>query len=540
MRNILKYTLSTVIIFFMIAGCDTEELHELNINPQAVNEIDVNYLLASASLSIASGGAEGDNRYIDWRTNLGYGGGLIQQLTTSGSISGNGNYYTENIESNTAPWTFGYGGVLKNCVEVIKQTGPGGYAEGIALNARSAARILRVWNFQRLTDFYGNIPYTQANAGLDGNFFPEYDNQSDIYPDLLRELGEAIDSLNTSHSDDGFAGNDMLYQGDIEKWKKFGNTLMLRMAMRVSNVDAGLASQYVTRAMQAPGPMETNDDNLWVPMDVGPSEWQNQNGISRAFYPGDGGNQSTLGEPFINFLKGSDPASTADDDPRLMVLSGGIFDWTASDLIMIDNDPLNQRGAPPGYYENEIEADLGFDITWNLYWSRINVLMLDDNDPYMVMNAAEAHLLMAEALERGIGSGIGGTAADHYNAGVTAAMTMYAPFDPALAVDPAAVATYLATYPYGAGGVTGSESALEQIGYQLWASKFMNWWEAWCDWRRTGYPSLVEFTSNTQNVSGGAIFRRLRYPDGEVAVNPNFNQASDNNYTSRVWWDVGN
>lgn len=542
MRNILKYTLSTVIIFFMIAGCNTDELQELNINPQAVNEIDVNFILASASLSIASGGAEGDNRYIDWRTNLGYAAGLIQQVTTSGSISSNGNYYTENGEANTAPWTFGYGGVLKNVNEVLRQTGPGGYAEGMAINTRSAARILRVWNFQRLTDFYGNIPYTQANKGLEGNFFPEYDEMSFIYPDLLRELGEAIDSLNTSHPDDGFAGNDMLYDGDIDKWKKFGNTLMLRMAMRASNVDGGLASQYVTRAMQAPGPMETNDDNLWVPMDVGPSEWQNQNGISRAFYPGDGGNQSTLSETLIDFLKGSDPATTTDDDPRLMVISGGIFDWTATDVILQPggDDPLNQMGAPPGFFQDEIEAQLGYDFQWDVTFSRINTLMLDDDDPYNVMNCAEAHFLMAEALERGIGSGINGSAAEHYNAGVTAAMTMYEAFDPALAVDPAAVATYLATYPYGSGGPTGATSVLEEIGWQLWASRFFNWWEAWSDWRRTGYPPLVEYTSSTTNVSGGVIFRRLMYPNGEVGVNPNFNQASDNNYTSPVWWDVGN
>jgi len=537
MRNILKYILSTAIIFFLISGCDTETLHELNINPQAVTEIDMNYLLASAELSMASGGAEGDNRYIDWRTNF-VCGGLIQQLTTSGSISANGNYYTHNAETSTAPWEFGFSGILKNCTEVIKQTGPGGFAEGKNLNTRSAARVIRVWNYARLTDFYGNIPYTTANQGLNGIFFPEYENQSAIYPDLFRELAEAIDSLSTSHPDDGFAGNDMLFQGDIEKWKKFGNTLMLRMAMRVSNVDAALAGQYVTRAMQAPGVMEDNDDNLWVPMDIGPSEWQNQNGISRAFYPGDGGNQSTMGEPFIDFLKGSDSTTTADDDPRLMILSGGIFDWTATDVIMIDNDPLNQRGAPPGYYENEIEAQIGEDITWNLYWSRINPLLLDDDDPYMVMNAAEAHFLMAEALERGIGSGISGTAADHYNAGVRAAMQMYTPYDASLVVDDAAVDAYLANYQYGAGGVTGTESALEQIGYQMWASKCFNWWEAWSDWRRTGYPPLVEYSSNTNNETGGKIFTRLQYPDGEVAVNPNFNQSSDNNYTSKVWWDV--
>ena len=537
MRNILKYILSTAIIFFLISGCDTDELHELNINPQAVTEIDMNYLLASAALSIASGGAEGDNRYIDWRTNF-VCGGLIQQLTTSGGISNNGNYYTHNAETSAAPWEFGYGGVLKNSTEVIKQTGPGGFFEGKMINTRSAARVLKVWNFARLTDFYGNIPYTQAVKGLEGNFFPEYDNQSEIYPDLLAELAQAIDSLNAAHPDDGFAGNDMLYQGDITKWKKFGNTLMLRMAMRVSNVDAALAGQYVTRAMQSPGVMEDNNDNLWVPMDVGPSEWQNQNGISRAFYPGDGGNSSTMGEPLIDFLMGSDKAVTTDDDPRLMIMSGGIFDWTAADVLPIDTDPLNQRGPTPGWSQDQLEAEVGEQFTWEIYWSRVNTLLLDDDDPYMVMNAAEAHFLQAEALVRGIGSNIPGTAAAHYDEGVKSAMQMYTPYDASLVVDDAAVAAYLANYPYGAGGVTGTETDLEQIGYQMWASKFLNWWEAWSDWRRKGIPALVEYTSNTQNVSGGKIFTRLMYPDGEVGVNPNFNQASDNNYTSKVWWDV--
>jgi hypothetical protein len=286
--------------------------------------------------------------------------------------------------------------------------------------------------------------------------------------------------------------------------------------------------------------METNEDNCWVPMDLA-NLWQDQNGISRAFIPGDGGNASSIGETLINFLKGADPNTTADDDPRLMIYSGGIFDWPGEgDLTIIDDDPLNQIGPPPGQSLDQIEAALGEDIVWDTYWSRINVLLLDRDDPYMIMNAAEAHFLMAEALERGIGSGMPLSAQEHYNAGVTAAMTMWTAFDPTLSVDIADVTTYLATYPYGSGGPTGASTVVEEIHTQLWASRFLNWWEAWTDWRRTGYPTLVEYTVNDLNVSNGKIFRRLQYDDAEVGVNPNFNQASDNNYTSPVWWDVGN
>ena len=537
MRNIYKYFLSALIIFFMLSGCDTDKLQELNINPQAVTEIDMNYLFSAVELSMASGGAGGDNRFIDWRTNIGLCGGAIQQLTTSGSISSTGNYYRHNFETAYAPWSFGYEDILKNINEILVQTSEGGFNEGTRQNTAAAARIIRVWQYQRLTDFYGNIPYTEANKGLEGNFFPAYDNQEDIYPALLEELASAISAISTGNPDDGFSGADMIFQGDVTKWKKFGNSVMLRMAMRLSNVAPALADQYVTLAMTAPGVMESNDDNVWIPMATGPSEWTNQNGISRAFYPGDGGNQSTLGEPLINFLKGANPDDTADDDPRLMIYTAGKFDWTATDVTIIDNDPLNQKGAPPGYYEDEIEALFGYQFDWNLEFSRINYLLLDDDDPYRIMTHSEAAFLMAEAIERGIGN-VPGTAEEHYNAGVRSAMQMWTEYDPSLVVTDAQVDAYLATYPYGGGGVTGSESVLEQIGWQFWAAQYLYWYEAWSNWIRSAYPPLVQYTSDQGNVTNGRIPRRLQYPDSEIAINPNFDQPSDNNYTSKVWWDV--
>src|SRR5690606_34560826 len=129
---------------------------------------------------------------------------------------------------------------------------------------------------------------------------------------------------------EGFSRADMIYKGDITKWKRWGNSLMLRYAMRVSNVDPGMAATYVTKAVSGEGVFKSNDDNVWVPMDIGPSEWQDQNGISRAFAPGDGGNPATLGKTFIDFLKGADPSTVADDDPRLMILSGGIAIWSST------------------------------------------------------------------------------------------------------------------------------------------------------------------------------------------------------------------
>lgn len=530
-RYSYKFIVSALVLGLLVSSCDTDELHEININPQAVNQIDLNFIFSTAELGIASNGSSGDNRYTDWRTNIGMGSNAIQHLATPGGISSNGNFYTHNEETSAAPFDFTYNDQLKNIAEILRQTGPDGYDAGNKVNMRNAARILRVFSYARLTDFYGAIPYFEANQGIEGIFFPKYDKQSVIYPDLLKELEEAVNGLSTANPDEGFAKADMIYQGDIAKWKKWGNSLMLRLAMRVSNVDPGLASTFVTKAVSG-GVFTSNDDNVWIPMDNGPSEWQDQNGISRAFYPGDGGNPNTMSKTLIDFLKGADPNSVADDDPRLMILSGGIARWTATEWIPINTDPLQQKGAPNGYNQTEIEDMLGYPILMDTAFSRMNYLLLDDADPYMIMNHAEVEFLMAEAIERGIGS-VGGTAQEHYEAGVKSAMQMYTPFDESLTVSDAEVATYLSFYPYG------SRPALEMIGEQLWVSKFMNWWDAWHDWKRTGFPVLVAHTTSLSNVTGGQIPRRLQYPATELASNPNFDQSNFNNYTSRVWWDGG-
>ncbi len=434
-----------------IAGCNTEDLQELNINPQAVNQIDLNYLFTAAELGSASNGSAGDNRYIDWRTNIGMASYAIQHLATGGSGGiYPGDRYTHDGETAAAPFDFIYGDQLKNIAEILRQTDTGGFAEGKQPNLRNAARILRAFNFHRLTDLYGSIPYFEANKGMDlttESFFPKYDKQSAIYPDLLKELDEASAALEVSASDPGFAKADIIYKGDIAKWKRWGYSLMLRLAMRVSNVAPELSQTYVTKAI-AGGVFQSNQDNVFIPMAVGPSQWTNQNGISRAFYPGDGGQPSYLSKTLVDFLKGTNPNSVADDDPRLMVISGGLAEWTATEWKPINTDPLAQRGLPNGSDQSMIDAAEGRPVVLNQTFSRINFKLLQLDDPYMLMNYGEVELLLAEALERGIGTGITGTAADHYNAGVKASMQMYTIFDPTLTVSDAQVATYLATYPY--------------------------------------------------------------------------------------------
>jgi hypothetical protein len=534
MKYINHISALVLVACLSLASCNTEKLQDLNINPQAVNEINMNFLFTAAQLSNASGGATGDNRYIDWRTNIGMFAYAIQQLGNAGGGIAPGDKYSENLETDHAPFFWLYGGQLKFIAEILKQTGPEGYDAGNKVNMRNASRIMKAWNVQRLTDYYGSVPYTEANLGIEGTFFPKYDKQQDIYPAVLQELEEACAAMSNGNPDEGFKNADLYFNGDADKWKRWGYSIMLRMAMRVSNVNPDLASQYVTKAVQG-GVMTSNEDNVFVPMALAPSEWTNQNGISRAFFPGDGGQPSYLSATLVNWLKGTDQNSTADDDPRLMVISGGIADWTAAAWTPINTDPLAQKGLPNGYDQAGLDALEGTSVNQTQTYSRINVLMLDDDEPYMLHNYAEVEFLLAEAKERNIGN-VSGTAEEHYKAGVKAAMQMFTVYDASLEVSDAAVDAYLATYPYGV-----TKPALEMIGEQMWASQFFNWWEAWSNWRRTGYPALTP-TNFLGNLTNGQIPRRLRYPTQEVGGNPNYSSGATlpDDYLTRVWWDGGN
>jgi hypothetical protein len=539
-----RIILSALLVVMFIAGCDTEELHDLNINPQTVDQINVNFLFTSAELGAASGGSAGDNRYIDWRTNIGLAAYAVQHLACGdcpGGISP-GDKYTHNAESASAPFEFMYGDQLKNIAEIMKQTGPGGYDAGNKVNMRNAARILKAFLFHRLTDYYGRVPYFEANTATnpDGTKFPKYDNQSAIYADLLKELDEATAALTTPDPNDGFATADIIYGGDLAKWKKWGYSLMLRLAMRVSNVDAGMANTYVAKAV-AGGVFTSNLDNPSIVMAVSPSLWTNQNGISRAFIPGDGGQPSYLSKTLIDFLKGPDPGVTTDDDPRLMIISGGIGNWTATSWTPTNVNPLEQKGPPNGLDASQLDAYEGKPASSSAalatLYSRINVKMLDRDEPYMLMNYGEVQLLLAEAAERSIGGLAPGAAQAFYEEGVKGSMNMYLLYDASLVIPPAAVTTYL-SQPNAAYAGTQQEK-LEKIGEQLWVNHFLNWWEAWSDYRRTGYPTLTP-TNYPGNETGGVIPTRLRYPAHEVAGNPNFSGATTpDQYTTKVWWAGG-
>jgi hypothetical protein len=541
MRHIYKFIPVALLAIFLISRCDTDELHDMNINPNALNQMDVNYFFTRAELGLTSGGDRGDNRYLDWRTNIGMCAHAMQQLATAstGLLSTGDKYLDNDPEVSAAPFEFWGGrGCPKWCAEVLRQTGAGGFQEGLRQNTMNATRIVKALNFGRLTDMYGSVPYFEADKAQEGIFYPVYDKQKDIYTDILKELDEASTALSASLPDDGFAEADLIYDGDIAKWKKLGHTLMLRFGLRVYEADNSMGLQYINKAI-AGGVFTSTDDDVFIGQAVGPAQWTNQNGISRAMIPGDGGQgrSSLMSKTMIDFLMGADKASTADDDPRLMIYSGGIGEWTSVGFALVagGDDPLNQLGLPNGKTQSLLDQEAGHSVVITSTYSTMNPKLLDFDDPYRLVTYAESELLLAECLERGIGTGITGTAQSHYENGVKAAMQTWDKFDPSFVVTDAQVTAYLAAHPYGV-----EQPALDMIGWQIWANHFCNWFEAWSEWRRTGRPALVP-TNYTGNDTNGTIPVRLRYPSHEVSNNPNYQTGATmpDKITTKTWVQGG-
>jgi len=146
-------------------------------------------------------------------------------------------------------------------------------------NIHQIAKVFRVFVFQRLTDMYGDIPYSEANRGAIVRR-PQYDRQEDIYMSFIADLSDAVQLLDENSANPGSA--DILYGGDINKWRRFANSLLLRIAMRISNVNPGLAQDIGQQAI-ADGLIESFDDIAYISYSGSNPDGTNANGVSEVF-----------------------------------------------------------------------------------------------------------------------------------------------------------------------------------------------------------------------------------------------------------------
>jgi len=509
MKRIYIY-LALAVLLTGLTRCD-KDFEQTNTNPVLATSLDPVYLFSQAQFSSAI-------------STIAYQSAIVQQILTpfTGVLEG-GNHnvvYDPNSNANFNSLFTATGGPVVLLTTVINQT-KGNDARS---NLYNMARIMKAYAFQVLVDTYGDVPYSEAGNGfLTGIYLPKYDDNSAIYDDLIKELSEATEALDVTKS---IETGDLFYKGNIAQWKKLGNSLLLRVAMRYTKVNAAKAQQYVTIAFNG-GVMQSNSDNVIIKFN------STFNHPSANTYQGTERANFYLGKPFVDYLKNT-------SDPRLGVIAVK-YQFPANPLATAgteDVNPLNQAGMPFGYSEATIATDPLYPGKSGAAWkySQLNRRTVAKIDvPEFFITHAQTQLLLAEAAQRGW---IPGSAATFYNAGVRAHMDQMAQYDISAAISVVSQDAYFLANPFD------PSTALQQINTQYWIASFQNGSEAWANFRRSGFPALTPnpYPSADPAVVGGFI-HRLVYPVREKTVNTaNYDEAvarmGGDNLATRVFWDV--
>ncbi|MEA5427726.1 SusD/RagB family nutrient-binding outer membrane lipoprotein [Arcicella lustrica] len=505
-----KITICASLILSM--GACTKDFEVINVNPNTPSSVPIDYLLGESELFIP-GSSDASSKA--WRINFGFAACFVQQMSSIDVTFYGGSFYNSGSNNFTSFFDYSYPNAVKSLVNVIDIA----KKDAKYINVLSMARILKVMEMARLTDLYGDIPYSEAGkAFLDGNFSPKYDAQKDIYFDMLKELDEAGKAFSATAYIPKTA--DYIYSGDLDKWKRAANTLMLRLAMRLQKVDATSAQSWAKKAIDGglitsnsetiafkfdnTGAMINSNPNSWV---LGPSG-QNIANLNNA------GVQ--WGKTLIDLLK-------TRKDPRLSVISS---------LRNGDKTIENQRGLPNA--TDAIILNTLEEKNLNNY-SRPSSNLMSLATPWIYMTYAEAQLLKAEAIERGWVSGSAKTA---FIEGQSAGINQLSVVGSTITASDLSTYATLNAYPE-TGNLDNKLNAIHTELYLIHAST-LNHIEAWANWRRTGYPNLNP-VNYSGNETGGVIPRRLRYPLSELGINPNFKDAITRQgpdlFTTKVWWD---
>ena len=511
MKKILNYSWLVALLFFASA-CD-KGLDSLNKNKTSPTSVDPALLLNNAVIQTS----------FPVKT-LVFDIGIVQQMISpNGGVLTGANFNQDSRDITTAPvWAVYFQNVIKYTHDVIVRT----KAVPTRSNLYNMARIFQAYAFMLLTDEYGDIPYSQGGAGYsDQIFFPKYDAQQSIYTDLIKELTEAATALNASGT---IEGSDVLYAGNIAKWKKFAYSLLLRAGMRIAKADA-TKSLATIQAAFAGGVITDNADNAYMRQDANYTQpiGGTLNGSEAAnFY---------LTKPFVDQLKST-------NDPRLSAIAiryMGATSGNGQTVAAGNTTAAVQIGMPMGKDNGTVAAAATADGLASFYeYSQADRRRINKvSAPVFFVTAAQTNLLLAEARFKGWITT--GTAAQYFSDGIKAHMDQMATFDAGCAVAAAARDTYVAANPLGAG------TELQQINTQYWIASFMNGPEAFANFRRSGYPALTPNPygqPNNPDVPNGTFIRRLTYPTSELSVNTtNVNEAitrqGPDKLSTKIWWD---
>ena len=558
MRQSKYITIITMACALFFASCSDEYMENMNTDPSKAATIDPNAQLTTAQLQ-----TYGDLSMMEIYRNYHYA--FTQQLMGCWNTTNYGGRHTLDNNEMSRIWTSFYTQSLKNIIDAQYRTAE----DAEKVNINSVLRIYRVYLMSIITDTYGDAPFSEAGLGfLEGKFNPKYDKQEDIYNAFFLELEDAVNKIDPTK--DKVTG-DLIYAGDVTKWQQLANSLRLRFAMRISNVNPTKAQTEFENALAANGGVITDASSdalikyMTIAFSFGQEAYSDYRGnsLSQLLFGNDpANNPSYLCSTFFNQLYNS-------GDPRTFKISrcyyDGLMSATSPDnrvditqemiekgIAFSPRDPGAYSWEPwPTGYDSDICAELAVNnpsvtvtMAREVEPKLANNFLKSDN-PGVVMTSAEVKFLMAEATVKkwNVGSAL---AEDLYKQGVRAAMDFLTDNYGCTATTDAEFDAFI--QGRGTFGHTDNQK-LEAINTQAWILHFTNPAECWANVRRSGYPKLkspAEYGFGQYLTGGTEIPVRLCYPVLESSYNKkSYNEAIErmggtDNWHSLLWWDTEN
>jgi Susd and RagB outer membrane lipoprotein len=501
-----------VLSTFLGFGC-TKNYYDINTDPTRITTLateDIKGLFTNAEyMAMYSGDGSAEYQYAQ-----GFFADLYAQYSAITATFDPTDRYNISQEWIQEQW-IGTFRAMAPLVNIINQTST---PEKVTLNA--IARIWKVWTIHRATDYYGPFPY--SFIGYDSTVIP-YDSQHDIYMDLFKELKEATSDLSQNINLESFGSADVIFGGDNTKWLKFANTLRLRLAIRISDVEPAMAKEEAEAAVVGGVMTELSDDAYLLSTGV------NYNGFNRQ----SSWNEFRMSATMESYLVGyQDPRLSKFWQPSVNTgeYKGVRNGMNTEEIVASENEPDNTSG--PSEYLMDINQS---------------------TTPSTVMYAAEAYFLRAEGLLNGWN--MGGTAKELYETGIELSLRTWG------ITDGAAISAYINSnkVPSAPGGYFNSPAVAdipvkfaadvatqrEQIGTQKWIALFPEGHEAWASFRQSGYPKLYPLIhSDNPDAPVGTFIKRIPFLNYDRDRNGPAVEAAESllggpdNIGTRLWWDT--
>ena len=468
----------TLIVFQSCTKFD--DFGRTNQNPNATTEPITSALLTNALSGLGN---------TVWGNGITISGGLYAQYFSETQYTEASRYVKPVFNMDGF-----YAGAMYDLQNIINynsnpETAPLAAANGSNANQIAIARIVKAYYFWIITDTYGDIPYFEALKG-EGNL--TYDKQSDIYPALINELKQAVDQFDAGATVRG----DILYGGNVTRWKKFANSMRALMALRMSKVNATLGkTEFAAALSHSAGVIELNTDNAAM---VAPG--------------------GVFNHPLYQYY-----AITQRDD---YAVSKTIYDFlNANADARAAAFGSSTIGFPYGLTRDQAVAF----ATANANYARLlHPSKRTATSPIVIIGAAHVYLARAEAAQLGWTAE---NAANMYSLGIQRSWEEWGVYSAA------AFTAYMALPAVS----LAAGNALQKIQLQQWIAWFPNGTQGWANWRRTGVPALTPAPG-----AGLPIVRRVPYGPNDY----NFNLANvtvagalytvggqPDSQDAKVWWD---